>query len=197
MFIIFGPFSCGDEEKHINKSPGRSRDNPVKILFTLTCDNFRRRKHLKPYCVPSSCGFIASETQTSGKAFLLPVSTSPYTRQCRGPLLHTSPSLCKSIFYQRNQGYCSGMQFGVLPGVPCQRLLESYFLWILAEKSVALDGRNRARVIAESLARVIAAIRITSVHWRSYLPLETQNLVLVDPAFAALRFKSRDWRSLV
>ena len=33
-----------------------------------------------------------------------------------------------------------------------------------------LDGRNRARVIAESLARVIAAIRITSVRWWSYLP---------------------------
>ena len=29
-----------------------------------------------------------------------------------------------------------------------------------------LDGRNRAGVIAESLARVIAAIRIASVHWR-------------------------------
>ena len=61
----------------------------------------------------------------------------------------------------------------------------------------SLDGRNRARVIAESLARVIAAIRITSVRWRSYLPLKTQNLVLVDPAFVALRFESRDWRSLV
>ena len=60
-----------------------------------------------------------------------------------------------------------------------------------------LDGRNRARVIAESLARVIAEIRITSVRWRSYLPLKTQNLVLVDPAFIALRFESRDWRSLV
>ena len=55
-----------------------------------------------------------------------------------------------------------------------------------------LDGRNRARVIAESLARVIAAIRITSVHWRSYLPLETQNLVLLDPAFVAPRFGSCD-----
>ena len=32
----------------------------------------------------------------------------------------------------------------------------------------SLDGRNRARVIAESLARVIAAIRITSVRWQSY-----------------------------
>ena len=60
-----------------------------------------------------------------------------------------------------------------------------------------LDGRNRARVIAESLARITAAIRITSVHWRSYLPLKTQKLVLVDPAFVALRFESRDWRSLV
>ena len=60
-----------------------------------------------------------------------------------------------------------------------------------------LDGRNRARVIAESLARVLAAIQITSVRWRSYLPLKTQNLVRVDPAFVALRFESRDWRSLV
>ena len=33
----------------------------------------------------------------------------------------------------------------------------------------ALDGRNRAIVIAESLARVIAAIRIASVRWSSYL----------------------------
>ena len=33
----------------------------------------------------------------------------------------------------------------------------------------SLDGRNRAIVIAESLARVIAAIRIASVCWRSYL----------------------------
>ena len=60
-----------------------------------------------------------------------------------------------------------------------------------------LDGRNRARVIAESLVRVITAIRITSVRWRSYLLQKTQNLVLVDPAFLALRFESRDWRLLV
>ena len=37
-------------------------------------------------------------------------------------------------------------------------------------KVISLDGRNRAIVITESLARVIAAIRITSVRWRSYLP---------------------------
>ena len=34
----------------------------------------------------------------------------------------------------------------------------------------SLDGRNRAIAIAASLARVIAAIRIASVRWRSYLP---------------------------
>ena len=37
-----------------------------------------------------------------------------------------------------------------------------------------LDGRNRVIVIAESLARVIAAIRITSVRWQSYLPRNTE-----------------------
>ena len=60
-----------------------------------------------------------------------------------------------------------------------------------------LDGRNRARVIAESLARVIAAIRIASVRWRSYLPPKTQKFVLTVPAFVALQFESRDWRSFV
>ena len=60
-----------------------------------------------------------------------------------------------------------------------------------------LDGRNRAIVNAESLARVTAAIRITSVRWWSYRPLEAQNLVLLDPAFIGLRFESCDWRSLV
>ena len=39
--------------------------------------------------------------------------------------------------------------------------------------------------------------RITSVRWRSYLPLKTQNLVLVDPALVALRFELRDWRALL
>ena len=58
-------------------------------------------------------------------------------------------------------------------------------------ESRSLDGRNRTRVIAESLARFLAAIRIRSVRWWSYLPLKTQNLVLVDPAFIALRFESR------
>ena len=38
-----------------------------------------------------------------------------------------------------------------------------------------LDGRNRAIVLAEPLARVIAAIRIASVCWRSYLPPKHRN----------------------
>ena len=62
---------------------------------------------------------------------------------------------------------------------------------------IVLDGRNCARLIAESLAIVIAVIRITSVRWRSYLLPKTQKLALIDPAFVALRFASRDWRSLV
>ena len=65
-----------------------------------------------------------------------------------------------------------------------------------------LDERNRTIVIAESLARVIAAIRIASVRWRSYLPpppppKTTEKLTLTDPAFVVLQFESRDWRSFV
>ena len=41
-------------------------------------------------------------------------------------------------------------------------------------KTENLDGRNRAIVIAESLERVVAAIRIASVRWRSYLPRNTE-----------------------
>ena len=37
-----------------------------------------------------------------------------------------------------------------------------------------LDGQNRVIVIAESLARIVAAIRITSVGWRSHLPPNTE-----------------------
>ena len=51
-----------------------------------------------------------------------------------------------------------------------------------------LDGRNRTIVVAESLARVLVAIGIASVCWRSYLPPKTQKLVLTDPAFVVLRF---------
>ena len=60
----------------------------------------------------------------------------------------------------------------------------------------ALDGQNRAIVIAESLARVIAAIEITSVRWRSYLPPKRQKLVLTDPASVVLRFEA-EWPARV
>ena len=41
----------------------------------------------------------------------------------------------------------------------------------VSKQSIAnVDGRNCAIVIAEPLARVIAAVRITSVRWRSCLP---------------------------
>ena len=60
-----------------------------------------------------------------------------------------------------------------------------------------LDGRNRARVIAEALARVIAAIQITSVCWRPYLPPKTQKSVLTDPAFVLCCDSNRDWRSFI
>ena len=43
-------------------------------------------------------------------------------------------------------------------------------LLFVSELLPTLDGQNRAIVIAESLARVFAAIRIASVRWRSYLP---------------------------
>ena len=48
--------------------------------------------------------------------------------------------------------------------------------WDSAEYTLhTLDGRNRAIVIAESLARVITAIRIASVRWPSYLPPKHRN----------------------
>ena len=40
---------------------------------------------------------------------------------------------------------------------------------------LTLDGRNRTMLFTESLARVIAAIRITRVRWRSYLLPEHRN----------------------
>ena len=50
-----------------------------------------------------------------------------------------------------------------------------------------LDGRNRAIAIAESLATVIAAIRITG--WRSYFILKTQNSVLIDSALIGVAIR--------
>ena len=47
--------------------------------------------------------------------------------------------------------------------------------WAGAYSIGTLDGRNHAIVIAESLGRVVAAIRIASVRWRSYLPRKDRN----------------------
>ena len=66
-----------------------------------------------------------------------------------------------------------------------------------ADFESTLDGRIRGIVIAESLARVVAAIRIVSVRWAVISPSKTQKLVLTDPAFVAPRLESRDWRSFV
>ena len=56
-------------------------------------------------------------------------------------------------------------------------------------------------IARESYRRIASeSYRSDSNHKRSlasYLPVKTHNLVLVDLAFAALRFESRDWRSLV
>ena len=74
--------------------------------------------------------------------------------------------------------------------------------WVLINMHIglsvnSLDGRNRAIVIAESLARGIAAIRIASVRWQSHISPTAQKLDLTEPAFVVLRFESRDWRSFV
>ena len=93
---------------------------------------------------------------------------------------------------------CDGKSLAICDfGLRClspKPLLSAGSLAILAP---SLDGRNRAIVITESLARVTAAIRSTSVRWRSYLTPKTQKLVLTDPVFVVPRFGSRDWRSLV
>ena len=60
-----------------------------------------------------------------------------------------------------------------------------------------LDVRNRAIAIAESLARVIAAIGIIGDRWQSYFPPKTQKSVLVDLAFVVPPFKSGDWHPFV
>ena len=56
-----------------------------------------------------------------------------------------------------------------------ENLSSKEFRTATAFSSFLIDGRNRAITIAESLARVIAAIRIASVRWRSYLPQKTES----------------------
>ena len=75
------------------------------------------------------------------------------------------------------------------------RLSQEKETTLCCDEGGGLDGQHRAIVIAESLARVIAAIRITSVRWRSYPspppPKKTQNLGLINPAFVALQCESQ------
>ena len=47
------------------------------------------------------------------------------------------------------------------------------------------------------MARVVAAIRITRIHWWSYLVPKHRTLVLRDLEFVAQRIESRDCPSLV
>ena len=65
----------------------------------------------------------------------------------------------------------------------CQHFLKSPFLKHLKNEIHAC--KTRLHEFGNSLRR------------RSYLPPQTQNLFLRDPVFVALRFESRDWRSLV
>ena len=69
----------------------------------------------------------------------------------------------------------------------------------------SLDGRNRARVIAESLARdchdsnhkrSLAVISPPKAQ-KSLSPPKALKSVLIDPTFVVPRFGSRDWRSFV
>ena len=75
-------------------------------------------------------------------------------------------------------------------------MLTNQFLARTSFSAYTLDGRDRSIVLAEWLVRVIAAIRFTSVRWWSYLTPNTE-IGLIDPAFIALRYESRDGCSFV
>ena len=61
--------------------------------------------------------------------------------------------------------------------LPLKNLLRTRLRSMLLHLACTLDGRNliHAIVIAESLARVIAVIRIASVRWQSYLRPKHRN----------------------
>ena len=65
----------------------------------------------------------------------------------------------------------------------------------LSDNDGILDVQNRVIVIAESPARAIAANRVTSVRWRSYLPPKQRKQSSWTLRSVLLRFDSRDWRS--
>ena len=62
-----------------------------------------------------------------------------------------------------------------------------------------LDGQNRAIVVAESIARVIAAIRITGIRLLSYLFPKHRHSIWSLETLRSLRcaVESRDWRACV
>ena len=108
----------------------------------------------------------------------------------KGPISPEKPDV--------QEGFCPifSKNLGLKPPFVSSRL-DFPNCWVESTKqNYSLDGRNRAMVIAESLAGVIVAIRIASVRWRSYFP-PPQKLVLTDLAFIVLRFESHNWRSFI
>ena len=75
----------------------------------------------------------------------------------------TTPSDCQPLF--ETSDFCEFGPFSVGKG----QIHKSATHIELINWFAGLDERHRERVIAESLARVIAAIRIASVRWRSYI----------------------------
>ena len=132
-----------------------------KFIFPLPvfCCNLRAGKVLRSSFVACPLCSLAMWPQSSGTMKKQPKekvmgSDIPWTswgHSCGRPASKTSgsrPSKPCSLLVSTALGLC---------GRICMRSLES-------------DGRNRVIVIAESLARVIAAIRITCVHWQPYFP---------------------------
>ena len=81
--------------------------------------------------------------------------SDPIQLTCRGGLEAKKGAFC--IGHQRDQ-------LRVISSPSC-----------VTKKLQSLDGRHRTIVIAESVSRVFAAIRTTSVRWRSYLPYKHRN----------------------
>ena len=156
LCVIFG-HSLWGRKKQINKIPLKSRDNPVKILFMCFSSLF--------FCSQDICndgGWDGKKGQRGLPRSARVAIPQPFT----GPTSWNFPELPRRLPWK----------LGVL-GPWGQRLENpNRQVWerILAFFG-ALDGRNRGIVIAESLARVIAAIRIASVRWRSCLPPKHRN----------------------
>ena len=183
--------------------PQKTHSVPLPQNHTYTLENFASATTCITDLIKFSTNFRrekGTQTQTFESGYL-PVGEGSSTWTGGGQKVRYAPR------NQGNQTFLAGYP-GILRGYPggARKVWEEKVcvqFWapriISCNLAPDLHGQNRVRVTTESLGRVIAAIRITSVRWRSYLPPKTQNLVLVvlDPAFIALRFESRDWRSLV